>query len=88
MIDKKVIIGISIFLLFLCMASVSAEENVTRETLLDFQEVENENVISNNGIDENDSEIVDVLEQDNNVISENSQSKSNETSDNHYGYWV
>ncbi len=92
MIDKKVIIGISIFFLFVCIASVSAEENVTKETLLDFQEVENENVISTNGIDNNlisnDSESVDVLEQDNKVISENSQSESNENSYNHYGYWV
>ena len=42
MIDKKVMIGISIFLLFVCIASVSAEENVTQETLLEFQDVGNE----------------------------------------------
>ena len=92
MIDKKVMIGISIFLLFVCIASVSAEENVTQETLLEFQDVGNENIISTNDINENlfsnDSEPVDVLEQKNNVISENLQSESNETSDTHYGYWV
>ncbi|WP_296806551.1 collagen binding domain-containing protein [uncultured Methanobrevibacter sp.] len=91
MMDKKVIIGISIFLLFVCIASVSAEENVTQKNLLDFQDVENENVISDNGIDENlfsnDSEHVDVLEQNNDIKSENLQSESNETSNNHYGYW-
>ena len=91
MMDKKVIIGISIFLLFVCSASVSAEENVTQKNLLDFQDVENENVISDNGIDENlfsnDSEHVDVLEQNNDIKSENLQSESNETSNNHYGYW-
>ena len=91
MMNKKVIIGISIFLLFVCIASVSAEENVTQKNLLDFQDVENENVISNNGIDENlfsnDSEHVDVLEQNNDIKSENLQSESNETSNNHYGYW-
>ncbi len=76
----------------MCISSVSAEENVTQETLLDFQEVENENVISTNGIDENllvnDSESAEVLEQKNDVINEDLQSESNETSDNHYGYWV
>ena len=91
MMNKKVIIGISIFLLFVCIASVSAEENVTQKNLLDFQDVENENVISDNGIDENlfsnDSEHVDVLEQNNDIKSENLQSESNETSNNHYGYW-
>lgn len=91
MMDKKVIIGISIFLLFVCIASVSAEENVTQKNLLDFQDVENENVISDNGIDENlfsnDSEHVDVLEQNNDIKSENLQFESNETSNNHYGYW-
>ena len=59
---------------------------------MDFQEVENENVISTNGIDENllvnDSESAEVLEQKNDVINEDLQSESNETSDNHYGYWV
>lgn len=91
MMNKKVIIGISIFLLFVCIASVSAEENVTQKNLLDFQDVENENVISDNGIDENlfsnDSEHVDVLEQNNDIKSENLQFESNETSNNHYGYW-
>ena len=87
MIDKKVMMVLSMFLLFLCIASVNAEENFTQETSLNFEEVPNDNVIGSNNIDD-DSDSSEILEQENNTVNYDSEYKSDEVLDNHFGYWV
>lgn len=87
MIDKKIMMVLSMFLLFLCIASVNAEENFTQETSLNFEEVPNDNVIGSNNIDD-DSDSSEILEQENNTVNYDSEYKSDEVSDNHFGYWV
>lgn len=83
MIDKKIMMVISMFLLFLCIASVNAEENFTQETSLNFEEVPNDNVIGSNNIDD-DSDSSEILEQENNTVNYDSEYKSDKVSDNHF----